>query len=86
MDPVEVPVSAIVAPLPDVPTLPVIVHFGCRIVSIPPVPEAEMEAPIGLDTITPVSWIADEGSKVVDAIVNVTFAMVPSLITFVFDP
>jgi hypothetical protein len=86
VDAVDVPVSAIVAPLPDVPTLPVIVHVGCRIVSIPPVPEAEMEAPIGLDTVTPVSWIVDERSKVVDAIVNVTFATVPSLITFAFNP
>jgi len=86
VDAVDVPVSAIVAPLPDVPTLPVIVHVGCRIVSIPPVPEAEMEAPIGSVTITPVSWIGDEVSKELDAIVNVTFATVPSLMTFVFIP
>jgi hypothetical protein len=59
---------------------------GWRIVSIPPVPEAEMEAPIGLVTITPVSWIGEEVSKELAAIVNVTFATVPSLITFVLIP
>ncbi len=60
---------------------------GCRIESVPPVPEAEIELPpLTSVAITPVTWSGAEVTKEPDAIVNVALATVPLLMVFVLSP
>jgi hypothetical protein len=59
---------------------------GCKIESVPPVPDAAMDVLVGSAEVKALIWIGAAVSNEPDAIVNVALAKVPLLMMFVLIP
>ena len=59
---------------------------GCKIESVPPVPDAAMDVLVGSADVKALIWIGAAVSNEPDAIVNVALASVPLLMMFVLIP